>query len=100
MGFEFPFNQDTAIESEKDLGLEYNLAFAYWFAERTRGILELDGEMVAVGDDNEAILNVSWGFIGAPIHGVPLEIVLGISFPVTRDRDFDQRSVFSLLYQF
>ena len=65
-----------------------------------RLVLELDGEMVAAGEDNEAILNVSWGFIGAPIHGVPLEIGLGISFPVTRDRDFDQRSVFSLLYQF
>ena len=100
LGFEFPFNQDTAIESEKDLGLEYNLAFAYWFAQGTRGILELDGEMVASGEDNEAILNISWGFIGAPIRGVPLEIGAGISLPFTRDRDFDQRSVFSLLYQF
>ena len=100
LGFEFPLNQDAATESEKDVGLEYNLAFAYWFAQRTRGILELDGEMVALGDDNEAILIVSWGFIGAPIRGLPLEIGLGISLPVTRDRDFDRRSVFSLLYQF
>ena len=100
LGFEFPFNEDTSKRSEKDLGLEYNLALTYWFVDRVRGVFELDGELVAFGDDNEAILNASWGFIGSPIPGVPLEVGVGLSIPVTRDRDFDQRGVISFLYQF
>ena len=100
MGFEFPFNEDASKRSEKDLGLEYNLALTYWFVDRVRGVFELDGELVAFGDDNEAILNASWGFIGSPIQGVPLEVGVGLSIPVTRDRDFDQRGVISFLYQF
>ena len=100
LGFEFPFNEDVSKRSEKDLGLEYNLALTYWFVDRVRGIFELDGELVAVGEDNEAILNASWGFIGSPIQGVPLEVGVGLSIPVTRDRDFDRRGVISFLYQF
>ena len=100
LGFEFPFNEDVSKRSEKDLGLEYNMALTYWFVDRVRGVFELDGELVAVGDDNEAILNASWGFIGSPIQGVPLEVGVGLSIPVTRDRDFDQRGVISFLYQF
>jgi hypothetical protein len=100
LGFEIPFNEDAAERSEKDLGLEYNFSLAYWFADEVRGVFELDGELVAFGDDNEAILNASWGFIGSPIQGVPLELGVGLSMPVTRDRDFDQRGVISLAYEF
>ena len=99
-GLEFPLNQDSLTESEKDLGLEYNLAMAYWFEPRLRGIFELDGEIVLIGDDNEGVINASWGAIGSPIKGMPLEVGVGMSAPITKDRDFDQRWIFSLLYQF
>ena len=99
-GLEFPLNQDSFTESEKDLGLEYNLAMAYWFEPRLRGIFELDGEIVLIGDDNEGVINASWGAIGSPIKGMPLEVGVGMSAPITKDRDFDQRWIFSLLYQF
>lgn len=99
-GLEFPLNQDSLTESEKDLGLEYNLAMAYWFKPGLRGIFELDGEIVLIGDDNEGVINASWGVIGSPIKGMPLEVGIGMSAPITTDRDFDQRWIFSLLYQF
>lgn len=99
-GLEFPFNQDSLTESEKDLGLEYNLAMAYWLQPRLRGIFEVDGELVVIGDDNESVINASWGAIGSPIKGVPLEVGIGMSVPITRDRDFDQKAIISLLYQF
>ncbi len=99
-GLEFPFNEDALTEAEKDLGLEYNLAMAYWLQPRLRGIFELDGELVVIGDDNESVINASWGFIGSPIKGVPLEVGIGMSAPITRDRDFDQKIIISLLYQF
>lgn len=100
LGLEFPLNQDSLTESEKDLGLEYNLAMAYWFQRRLRGIFELDGELVVIGDDNEGVINASWGVIGSPIKGIPLEVGIGASMPITRDRDFDQKAIISLLYQF
>ena len=92
-GLEFPFNQDSLTESEKDLGLEYNLAMAYWLQPRLRGIFELDGELVVIGDDNEGVINASWGAIGSPIKGIPLEVGIGMSVPITRDRDFDQKAI-------
>lgn len=101
LGFGIPINQQSAEERDaKDLELEYNLAFAHWFAPSTRLILELDGEAVVVGDDNEAVINFTAGFIGSPNANLPLEIGAGISFPITSDKEFDNRVIFSALYQF
>jgi len=101
LGFGVPINQQSAEEREaKDLELEYNLALAHWFAPSTRFIMELDGEAVVIGDDNEGIINFTVGFIGSPVTGLPLEVGGGVSFPVTADKEFDNRIIFSALYQF
>ena len=101
LGFGIPINQQSAEEREaKDLELEYNLAFAHWFVSSTRFILELDGEVIVIGDDNEGIINLTVGFIGSPITGLPLEVGGGISVPITADKEFDNRLIFSVLYQF
>jgi len=101
LGFGVPINQQSAEEREaKDLELEYNVAFAYWFVPSTRFILEFDGESVVIGDDNKGVVNLTVGFIGAPSGDVPLEIGGGISFPITADKEFDNRLIFSVLYQF
>ncbi len=101
LGFGIPFNQGNAEErAEKDLELEYNFALAYWFIPRSRLILEFDGEAVVLGDDNEGIINITAGVIGAPLEDVPLEIGGGMSVPLTSDQEFDRRVVFSALYQF
>ena len=62
--------------------------------------MELDGEAVVIGDDNEGIINLTVGFIGSPITALPLEVGGGISFPITVDKEFDNRLIFSVLYQF
>ena len=100
LGFEIPFNEDVTQKSEKDLALEYNLAITYWFIDSIRAVAEVDGEFIAIGDDNETIMNISWGFIGKPFRGVPLEFGVGMSVPITSDRNFDRRSVIAFLYQF
>ena len=101
LGFGFPTNQqDPEERADEDLELEYNLAFAYWFMPEARAIVEFDAEMIVKGDDNEGVVNLTLGLIGAPDDNVPLEIGGGVSFPITADKEFDSRVILSLLYEF
>ena len=101
LGFGFPTNQqDPEERADEDLELEYNLAFAYWFMPETRAIVEFDAEMIVKGDDNEGIVNLTLGLISAPADNVPLEIGGGVSFPITADKEFDNRLILSVFYEF
>ena len=101
LGFGFPTNQqDPEARADEDLELEYNLAFAYWFMPETRAIVEFDAEMIVKGDDNEGIVNLTLGLISAPADNVPLEIGGGVSFPITADKEFDNRLILSVFYEF
>ena len=66
----------------------------------TRAIVEFDAEMIVKGDDNEGIVNLTLGLISAPADNVPLEIGGGVSFPITADKEFDNRLILSVFYEF
>jgi hypothetical protein len=59
-----------------------------------------DDEAVIIGNDNEGIINVTVGGIGVPLRDWPLEIGGGVSIPLTSDKEFNSRLIFSALYQF
>ena len=52
------------------------------------------------GDDNEGVINLTLGLIGAPQSESAFEIGGGVSFPITPDKEFESRIILSLFYEF
>ena len=101
VGLGFPTNQqDPVEEADEEQELEWNLAFSYWFVPEARALVELDSEMIVKGDDNEGVVNLTLGLIGAPWRNSPFEIGGGVSFPITPDKEFDSRIILSLFCEF
>jgi len=96
--FGIPTNQEEGEEIETEFA--YNLSVLYHLSQRVEAVVELDGETVLSGEEDEAIANLSPGFKLKPLAATPLQIGFGVGFPLTTDRAFDVRTVFSLFYHF
>lgn len=100
LAFGVPVNQDEAEEDAVDLELGYNLAAQYDLSARFTALLELDGETIAVGDEDETVVNITPGLKFRPTGDPDLQLGAGVSFPVTDDEAFDVRAIASLFYHF
>ncbi len=84
-------------EDEADAEHAWNLSFLYRLTPRVSTLLEFDGVEVNGGEeDGVSIANISPGIKIAPFADRNLEIGAGISFPLTSDREFNTRAIFSV----
>jgi hypothetical protein len=83
-----PVNQTAAERDEEDFSVGYNLAAIYHTRFNLQLLLELHGESV-FGDDDAQALYVSPGVTFQPFEEKSINLGVGVSLPLTNDRDFD-----------
>ena len=98
--FAIPTNQPPDEADAVDLEIIYNVAFSHDWSEHLRLLLEFDGSVVAAGTASESILNITPGIKVRPVAGIPLDFGLGVSVPLTSDKAFDTKVIFSGFYHF
>lgn len=100
--FGIPTNQDEAKGQEVETELGFNLSALYHFSPRWQGLLELDGEEVLSGEEEEghSVLNLTPGVKFRPVAGNSLLLGVGLSFPLSHEEEFDTRIVGSAFYHF
>ena len=100
LSFGIPTNEDDDEKDEVDLEMGYNLSVLCHVTSQLQLLLELDGEAVASGHDNESILNVTPGVKIRPWAESSVTVGAGLRIPVTRDKEFDLQTIFSVFYHF
>jgi len=95
-----PVNTRNANE-EAELDLEWNLAALYHASSRLQALVELNAEHVSGGEEaGTDIVNVTPGIKFRPTDDPRLLVGLGISLPLTNDREFDALTLVSVFYHF
>lgn len=92
-----PTNQHRGEDEAKALG--YNLSFLYQLPHYLEPLIELDGETALSGGEGTAF-NLTPGFKFRPIKQKEFSIGLGMSFPLTHRREFQNRVIVSAFYHF
>lgn len=100
LSFGIPANESEDEKDEVDLEMVYNLSLLYHITRQFMVLFELDGHAVLSGHENESTLNVVPGIKLKPWVESTLELGAGVSLPVTRDKDFDIQTIFSIFYHF
>ncbi len=100
LGFGIPTNEPEAEKDEEDLELEFNLSVLYHFTPRIEGLIELDGSSVVSGHEEETVVNLTPGIKVRPIESSNLIFGLGVSFPISNDKNFDSRVLLSMFCHF
>lgn len=96
--FGFPVNGD---EEEADLEFGYNLSFLYHLKGFLEPLVEIHGINVTGGEeDGFSSINLSPGIKIKAFKNTNLKIGFSYSFPVTNDKEFTERTVFSVFYHF
>jgi hypothetical protein len=99
VGFGIPTNEDG--EDEADLELSWNISLLYHVASRLEALIELSGEEIFGGDeDGTSIVDITPGLKVAPFDGQPAKLGIGVSLPLSNDKEFDVRMVLSAFYHF
>jgi len=100
LAFGIPTNESEDEKDGVDLELGYNLSLMYHLADQLKLLLEIDGEAIVSGEENESIMNITPGVKVKPWHDTPLEMGVGVRLPITDDKEFDLQTVFSVFYHF
>lgn len=99
VSFGVPTNQADGEEVETELG--YNLSALYHVTSRLAGLVELDGESALSGEeDGTSVVNITPGVKFRPFADSNLQVGVGVSFPVSGEREFDVQTILSLFYHF
>lgn len=100
VGFTFfglPINEEDAA----DLKLGWNLSVLYHMAPRIQTLLEFNGEHVFGGEEAGVdVVNATPGIKIEPFADPRIQVGVGVSLPMTSDKQFHARSVFSVFYFF
>ncbi|MFQ6607960.1 MAG: hypothetical protein ACE5EE_05415 [Fidelibacterota bacterium] len=97
--FGFPFNDND--EDEADFELGWNVSILYYLIPQLMTLLEFDGEHVFGGEeDGETFVNITPGFKIQPFDNPSFQVGVGVSLPLTEDKEFHVRPVLSLFYHF
>jgi hypothetical protein len=94
-----PANTNTTDEAHTRLS--YELAFLFKPTAIVEPLMELDGETLLAGPDQEqTMINLSPGIKFRPFHSEHWQIGAGIGLPLTNNREFHRRVVVSAFYHF
>lgn len=97
----FGLPQNENRENEADLELGWNLSTLYHVSPKLQVILEFDGQHVYGGEkDGVNIVNVTPGIKFRPIGDRNLQVGVGVSLPLTDDKEFHARPIVSVFYHF
>lgn len=97
----FGLPQNENGEDEADLELGWNLSTLYHISPKFQVLLEFDGEHVYGGEeDGVNIVNVTPGIKVSPLDSSNLQIGIGVSVPLTDDKEFHARPILSVFYHF
>lgn len=83
-----PLNQNSEERDEEDFELAYGVSVLYHLAPNVQALLELTGESV-FGAEDETALYISPGVTFQPLSDKSINFGIGVSLPLTDDRDFD-----------
>lgn len=85
-----PLNQTADERDEEDFALAYNLAIFYRLRPDVQALVELHGESIFGDDASDAqAFYVSPGVTFQPFSDKSINLGVGVSLPLTDDRDFD-----------
>ena len=96
LGVGVPVNQGDEVDLE---GL-YAFSFLYHLADNVAAIVELHGESILAGEEEEETLYASPGVVLYPFPDADLHVGLGVSVPVSGDREFDFATNLLLIMHF
>lgn len=97
--FGLPVNEND--EDEADLELGWNLSVLYHLKPQLMTLLEFDGEHVFGGEeDGVDIINVTPGVKIQPFDDSSFQVGLGVSLPLTDDKEFHAKAILALFYHF
>ena len=97
--FGLPVNEND--EDEADLELGWNLSVLYHLTPQIEALLEFDGEHVFGGEeDGIDVVNVTPGFKVQPFDDPNFQVGVGVSLPLTDDKEFHARLILSVFYHF
>ncbi len=88
-------------EDEADVELGWNVSFLYHVTGRVEALLEFGGERVFGGEESGlSTASIAPGIKLAPTANQNLKIGAGVSLPISDDKDFHVRTIFSVFYHF
>jgi hypothetical protein len=94
-----PANKRTGDEEATAFG--YQLSFLFKPTPSVQPLIEMDGTTDLTGfDRGRTVVNISPGIKFRPFHSQHWQVGAGIGFPVTTNKDFHTRAVFSAFYHF
>lgn len=95
-----PANQSTGDRDAVDLEIGFNTALTYHAAQQHSVFMELDGETVVRGEDDELVINGTAGVLWRPFDDPDIVIGAGASIPLSEDEEFSVRSKFWISSEF
>lgn len=95
-----PANQSKDDRPGVDLEIGFNTAMIYRAASQYSLFLELDGESVLQGSEEEVVLNGTAGLLWRPFDTEDFVFGFGASVPLTRDQEFSVQTIFWTSYDF
>ncbi len=97
--FGLPLNENE--EDEADLELGWNLSVLYHLTPRIMTLMELDGEHVFGGEeDGVDVVNLTPGIKVQPFGDPNFQAGVGVSLPLTNDKEFHEKLILSIFYHF
>lgn len=97
--FGLPVNEND--EDEADLELGWNLSVLFHLTPQIETLLEFDGQHVFGGEeDGVDVVNVTPGFKVQPFDDPNFQVGVGVSLPLTDDKEFHARLILSVFYHF
>lgn len=99
VSFGIPVNENG--EDESDLEIGWDLSLLYNLTDRVKPLVEFNGgEAIGGEEDGLGTVSITPGFHLIPFDDERLHIGIGVSLPLTSDREFHARPVFSVFYHF
>lgn len=98
LGLGIPTNEDEDEEDEVDLEFLFNFSFLYHCSDQIAFLVELNGETIASGDEDETVITIAPGVVFRPDPHGPLNIGCAVRIPVSDDSEYDWLVIFSMIY--
>lgn len=96
----FPTNQPASEEDEVDSEVGFQLSALYHLSDRVKPLIELDGESIISGEEDETVVNLSPGIKYLPTGDPDFALGASVGYPLSDDEEFDTRFIVSAFFHF